>query len=84
MLRNKKVFANRRQQYTAVCGSGFSGSLTATIEAGTVFSAMNVEDADQKALDKAVENANAGLICTPSFGYAAYFLSNNVCVTVLQ
>lgn len=58
------LYYNQRQEYTASCPSGQSGTpVTAVVEAGTVGSVLSEADANAQALQQAVANANAQISC---------------------
>jgi len=58
------LFYNDRQEYTASCGDGQSGSsVTVVKEAGTVPSAFSVADANTSAIQAAQREAVAKLVC---------------------
>lgn len=65
------LFFNDKQQATANCPDGQTGTaVTITIAAGTVASNISVNDANQKALNEAQQQATAQLDCqtnTPTF-----------------
>lgn len=56
------LFYNEETSYSASCPDG-TGTVTVTIPAGTVSSSLSVADANQKANDEAVVEANARLDC---------------------
>jgi len=60
----QSLFFNTEQSYTAVCTEEtFLGEFTATIPAGTFSSAVSQADANAQALDAAIAQAEAGLVC---------------------
>lgn len=61
---NTDLFYNERQEYTASCPTGQSGSsVTVVKEAGSVGSALSVADANARALQQASDEANGRLSC---------------------
>ncbi len=61
---NTDLYYNERQQYTASCPTGQSGSaVTVVKEAGSVGSALSVADANARALQQASDEANGRLAC---------------------
>lgn len=66
-------------QYTATCPSGQTGSVTATVPAGTVPSDISIADANAKAQAKAQRDAQAALVCEDDT--EGQFLSREVSAT---
>lgn len=65
------LFYNEHQEYTAHCPAGQTGaSVKVVIEPETVGSAFSVADANARALQQAVDDATARLVCvTPAVTY---------------
>jgi len=61
------LFFNDQQSASAACPDGTTGSpVSVVIAAGTVSSAISKADANQRAKDEALSQAQAQLVCTPN------------------